>query len=796
MSILGYPGCDKCPLRDRPAVRSSGPAHAKLLIIGEAPGQTEVKELKPFVGPSGKLLRASLQAVGLKPDEARITNTVLCHPEKNETPNAEAIACCHQRLVDEVRLTKPEKILLLGATSLNLLGKGSITRMRGLSREFEGALTMATYHPAAILRNPDLFRDFSFDLQKLARLDRPIPHLIPEMLIVEDYVTGVQLLTLMREQCGVVTCDLETTGTDPRSDKILAIGFGVEVEGKGEIAIIIPREMLDELKDQLWWFFSNAEGRIAFHNIKFDISFLRVWFGNNRFTFAHPVDTMLMVYAQDERGVASETKGMAYFTAGLKDQSRLRFDIPDYHWDFDEFFSLPDGVKNWLQFYAYLAMDVITTLKLYKQLREELDDESVKLYPMVENLLSRGALAFSQIELQGFPIDRPYLEELRAQTQAKVDEMLVELQEMARVASGGTIEEFLPSSPVQVRKVAALWNFKPASFEKEVLQVEIEVGKWPEDCKAFFRKLLDYRQRTKVLSTYVDGILKRLSDDDRIHPDFQMHGTDTGRLSCRNPNLQNIPTIMGSEIKHAFIAPPGWFLLNADYSQLELRVAAWYSRDEALLEAFRTGRDVHRWVASLMFHKPMEEISSFERYLAKYLDFGLLYGRTARGLMEGMEAVYILQTTGKAMTVAEADQLQKDFFNAFPGLTTFIAAQHRFVRANQFVETPTGRRRRFPFIDRASAASVERKAVNTPIQSLASDMTLTAIIRLCDVLDPAEAYVVSSVHDSIMLLAREDVVVSTCEVVRTIMSTPAIDGFDVPLKAEIAVGHRWSQMKE
>lgn len=1094
--IPGYDGCLRCPLRDRPSTRPSGPANAAVMIIGEAPGQTEAKNGIPFVGPSGKLLRASLRSVGVDPDFVYITNTVACHPEENATPTAEAIACCHDRLVAEIEHVQPKKILLLGSTALSLLGpKQSVSRTRGLGHMYNGAFTIATYHPAAILRNPDLFRDFSHDLQKLVSRTRPQERLIPEYLIVEDKVQGSNLLDLMRS-ASVISCDLETTGTDSLHDKIIAIGFGISVESYGEIGIIFPKEMVEVMKWSILTFLSNFEGKIVFHNIKFDMSFIRVWAEKIDFKLKHPVDSMLMVYAQDERGIPQEQKGQAYFTAGLKDQSRLRYDIPDYHWDFDEFYALPEDVRNWGQFYAYLAMDVICTLKLYWDLSAELDGESERLMPLVENLLTPGALAFSQIELRGFPIDRAYLEVLKVETEQQALAMVEELKVMAREASGGVINDFLPSSPKQVREMAKVWKFNPPSFEKDVLQVEIELGKWPDECKTFFSKLLEYRQISKVLQTYIVGILTRLGEDDRIHPDFQMHGTDTGRLSCiaqgtmieivrdvskfprgipiedvkvgdlaysytddgdlvirpvtatlyqgtkkvcrvhwrssygregfvdltpdhkvrlssnewrrsdelrpgdsllsmgrsedylfptggeifldhrfvasqvvgdvtgkvvhhrdgnhynnvpsnleilsdsahksyharlaqdegrsayrsrpleshprwlnlsretirmsleasgwsvlgaaialgydfnsfkghviragfdleelkkknregrrdqilasaknardaysrqarernnhkvvrveilegevpvydltiddtwkmvaneiciancRNPNLQNIPTIMGPKIKHAFIAPEGWKLFNCDYSQLELRVAAWFSRDDALMEAFRTGRDIHRWVASLMFKKPMDQITSFERYLAKYLDFGLLYGRSARGLLEGMEATYIIKTTGKAMTEKEADALQKDFFDAFPGLVKYINNQHRFVNANLFVESPTGRRRRFPFVDNRSRGSMERKSVNTPIQSFASDCTLTAIIRLVEILDPSYAYVVSSVHDSIMLLVRDDYVDAVKEVVHQVMSTPPIAGFDVPLKAEIAVGQRWSQMKD
>lgn len=598
------------------------------------------------------------------------------------------------------------------------------------------------------------------------------------------------------ESASVLSCDLETTGVDPITNEILSIGFGVQTVDGDYLGIIFVREVLEELKVLLLDFIREAPGTMCFHNIKFDVSFLRQWAGDDRYRPRHPIDTMLMGYVGDERGLSNEGSGMAYFTAGLKDHARLRYDIPDYHYPFDEFLALPEDCRPWEEMYVYQAMDVVTTLRLYYDLRRSLDEESEKLVGLVENLLTPASLAFSSIELRGFPIDRGYLEDLERTVSIELANIVFDLKKKAKEVLGDETFEFNPGSSKQVRRVAEAWKFTPPSFEKEALQVELDLGKWPEDCKEFFRQLLVFRQKDKVRGTYIRGLLDRADDDGRVRPDFQLHGTDTGRLSCRNPNFQNIPTIMGPMIKKAFIAPPGWKLINADFSQLELRVAAWYSRDENMLRAFRDGLDIHRWVASLMFKKPPEEITSFERYLAKYLDFGLLYGRSARGLLDGMEAAYIVKMTGKPMTIQEADALQKAFFDGFPGLVTFIEAQHRVVRRDQFVETPMGRRRRFPYIDRSNIGSVERRAVNTVIQSLASDMTLTSIVRLDRTLDPSRAYVVSTVHDSIMLLSLDECLGETIEQVRRTMETPCIPEFDVPLRVDIGWGQHWGEAKD
>ena len=1096
--IDGYSGCLKCPLFSRPPVFGFGPQTSKIMIIGEAPGKTEVQERRPFVGKSGQLLRQSLKLVNIDPQSVRITNTVICHPEGNATPNTTMIAQCRERLLEEIRETCPDKILLLGGTAVSLMGWKSVVRARGLGSwlELEGKriYVVATYHPAAVLRSPDLFRDFIFDLQKFSSHNEPITHLLPSLLPLPETVQEINAYMEWLKGASVVSCDLESTGVEPTRDRITAIGFGVMTEGQGPVAVIIPYEMIEASKEAIIDFVRTFPGKLVFHNIKFDMSFLRVWSGDETLTPVCPKDTLMMVYALDERGSSNENSGMAYFTAGLKDQSRLRYDIPDYHFDFDEFLSLPDGEKPWWPLYAYLAIDVSVTVKLYLDLESELEGESEKLMPLVDRLLVPGALAFGLIETRGFFVDVPYLKELEVSLSEEIQKIRLDLDYRARSA-GWDKDDFNPGSHKQIAELAQLWKFTPTSFEKEVLQVEIELGAWPQDCKEFFRTLLEYRQKDKVLGTYVKGILKRVDGNGRLHSDFLLHGTDTGRLSCiaqgtmieivrdvskfpqgipiedvkvgdlaysytddgdlvirpvtatlyqgtkkvcrvhwrssygregfvdltpdhkvrlssnewrrsdelrpgdsllsmgrsedylfptggeifldhrfvasqvvgdvtgkvvhhrdgnhynnvpsnleilsdsahksyharlaqdegrssyrsrpleshpgwlnlsretiwmsleasgwsvlgaamalgydfnsfkghviragfdieelkkknregrrdqilasaknardaysrqarernnhkvvrveilegevpvydltidgtwkmianeiciancRNPNLQNIPALMGPMIKRAFIAPEGWELWNCDFKQMELRVAAYFSRDENMIKAFRDGIDIHRWVASLMFHCTIDQVTSLQRYLAKYVDFGLLYGRSARGLLEGMEAVYILQTTGKAMTTKEADDLQAAFFNGFPQLRGYIESQHQFVVKNQYVETPTGRRRRFPYIDRQTMGSVQRKSVNTPIQSLASDMTLNAIIKLTDYLDPREAYIVSSVHDSIMLQVREDCRERLKPRIYETMKTPVIPEFDIPLDVDIEIGPNWAEVK-
>jgi DNA polymerase-1 len=195
-----------------------------------------------------------------------------------------------------------------------------------------------------------------------------------------------------------------------------------------------------------------------------------------------------------------------------------------------------------------------------------------------------------------------------------------------------------------------------------------------------------------------------------------------------------------------------------------------------------------------MFGKPPEEISYFERYLAKYVDFGLIYGRSARSLVEGWEMEYLAQQGGERWTQKQAETFIEKFLGQFPQLKAWLANQERLVHSQHYIETLTGRRRRFPLITPQTRGSAERQARNSPIQSFASDINLSAMIKLHDLLDPREARILYSVYDSISFEIREDVLEKNIDVIKAVMEKPPIPLL-VPLRVDVEVGPRWSETK-
>lgn len=809
--------CENCPLKDRPTAPGSG-ASGGLMIIGEAPGLTEAKTQKPFQGPAGNLLRTTLKAAGIDESQIWFSTAVLCHPPGNKLIPSTVVSCGN-RLAAEIREVRPTKILMVGATALQAIAKNPelettypksrtypITRNRGLGVTVRDKLTgfetfaVATWHPAAILRDEDLFRDFADDIVKIGRQDAPKPP--PK--IHEIRVRSIDHLRDMLSFIGkasVVSCDLETSGLSPIDDEILSIGFGVEtVGGKFDgVAIILPVEIVREVVTPfiIEKFINEFPGTMVFHNGKFDYQFL-FKYCDDVLTPQNPADTMLMRYLQDERGADDEdTKDKRHSPSqGLKTIAQVRYDVPDYHFDWKAFYETPFDERDWDSLYKYHAIDCVLTAKVYFELKAELLEEDPDLMNVHDEILAPASLAFSEIELHGALIDQEYLRGVEVQLRGEIEVLRASLQVLA---SRYGIEDFNPNAHPTVKKLFVdLMKLPLKNTEKEsLLMARSSVT---EEERMYIDLLMEFRVKTKTLSTYVLGILKRCDSDSAIRSDFKLNGTATGRLSSANPNLQNIPTLMGPIIKNAFIARPGCVLIELDESQAELRVAGILSGDATIIKAYREGRDIHRDVAAAMFKKLAEAITHFERYLAKYVDFGVIYGRQAASLASGWEMQYYEEQSGqKGWTVAEAQFFLDEFLNGFPGLRDWIKQMHRDVQKNHFVKTLTGRRRRFPFIQRSNLSAIQRQAVNSVIQSLASDICLTALIAIQRQIRKFGASVILTVHDSIMIecpIEHVDAVIEISKYEMAINLPRQVPRDILPFKADYAYATRWGEIEK
>jgi len=307
--------------------------------------------------------------------------------------------------------------------------------------------------------------------------------------------------------------------------------------------------------------------------------------------------------------------------------------------------------------------------------------------------------------------------------------------------------------------------------------------------------ILEYRQIQKLLGTYIDAIPPLLDTDSRLHAKFLQAGTTTGRMASADPNLQNIPirTERGRAIRHAFVASEGFTLVALDYSQIELRIAAFLSKDETLCEIFRSGRDVHREVAAKVFNVAPDAVDAEMRRRAKIINFGILYGMGVNALKAQL-----------GTSIGEAHQFMDDYFHTFKRLAEYLEETKGFARKNGFTETLYGRRRQFPEMKSPLPyvrAQAERTAINAPIQGTQADIIKLAMVRIDEMLHveqaTKDAYLLLQIHDELVYEIREERAVALAAKIRAIMETvvSSSEANNVPIIAEARKGINWGVLQ-
>ena len=301
--------------------------------------------------------------------------------------------------------------------------------------------------------------------------------------------------------------------------------------------------------------------------------------------------------------------------------------------------------------------------------------------------------------------------------------------------------------------------------------------------------LLQYRQLVKLNGTYVEGLLRLVDADGRVHSFFDQVATATGRISSSEPNLQNIPvrTEEGKEIRQAFLPRKGWVLLDADYSQIELRLMAHFSGDTAMVEAFRTGQDVHTRTASEIFDVPLDEVTSQLRSRAKAVNFGLIYGISGFGLA---------RNTG--VSPAEARAFINKYFAKYPGVKNFMDETAQAGEEKGYAETLMGRRRYLPELKSSKSVIREfgrRAAMNTPVQGTAADIIKLAMVRVDEALRAAglRSRLILQVHDELLLECPPEEAEQAAALLKQAMEE--VITLAVPLEAEVQQGGSWAEAK-
>jgi DNA polymerase-1 len=385
------------------------------------------------------------------------------------------------------------------------------------------------------------------------------------------------------------------------------------------------------------------------------------------------------------------------------------------------------------------------------------------------------------MELTGVRVDVDFLSQLAS----RYDREIAAIEKRIHESVG---EPFNINSTQKLREILfGRLGLKPARKTKTGYSTDVDVLNALAGEHEVVALLLDYRQKVKLKNTYIDALPRLVHPDTgRVHTSFNQAVTTTGRLSSSDPNLQNIPirSAEGREIRRAFVARDAdWVMLDADYSQIELRILAHLSGDEELRRAFLEDADVHRRTAALVMKVPPEEVSDDMRGRAKAVNFGIVYGMGARGLGQSLD-----------ISVDDARRFIDDYFRSYPGVKRFIDDTIAKARENRSVSTLLGRTRSLPDIDSnnpGTRAFSERIAVNTPVQGTAADVIKLAMLEIDREIRRRglASRMILQVHDELLFDVRRDELDAMRELVRERMES-AID-MSVPLKVDMGVGENW-----
>jgi DNA polymerase-1 len=297
-----------------------------------------------------------------------------------------------------------------------------------------------------------------------------------------------------------------------------------------------------------------------------------------------------------------------------------------------------------------------------------------------------------------------------------------------------------------------------------------------------------WRELTKLQNTYVDVLPKLVNPKTgRVHTTFNQAVTATGRLSSSDPNLQNIPIRgeLGQEIRKTFIAEPGYKLISADYSQIELRIVASLAEDDKMIEIFKRGEDIHRATAAVVNNVPLDKVTKEMRSAAKQVNFGVLYGMGSYGLSARVD-----------LTQYEAKQFIDKYFSEFSGVKKYLDATMAFARESGYVETLFGRRRYIPEINVSNfqiRSGAERMAINHPVQGTAADLMKMAMVAISLKLPEKTARMLSQVHDELVFEVREDLVDEVSKIIKDAMEN--VVKLRVPVVAEVNAADNWGEVK-
>jgi DNA polymerase I-like protein with 3'-5' exonuclease and polymerase domains len=587
-----------------------------------------------------------------------------------------------------------------------------------------------------------------------------------------------------------VCLDTETLGLDPYSPEGYLISVQLTYKpGQADVVRFNSREESRAVRagdytglwSQLCWLLTSPQVSLVGANFKYDQNWLTVQWGLPECTNCKFDTTLVGSLLDENRGnslnvhakVELATLG-GYDDAFNQKHDKSRMDLA--------LATDPDG------FLAYAGGDTDACYQVADRFRTKLAQDH-SLANFYATILHPAARAYESVERVGWHVDVPYMEWLRDELKTEI----ARLDKEARTLIGGRLiakHRDRKTGLLNIGKASLLKDFMFSSMGLN-LKPKMRTGKTDEPstaldhllqfdkdpkAKEFIAVLKEYNSACKTLSTYIVGFLQHLRSDGRFHPSYFMHsgfnehnaegGAVSGRLSVRDPAIQTIPsrTVWANRIRQAFIAPPGYVIVGQDYSQGELKITACLANEENMIDAYRKGIDLHSITASTLSGYKLDDFMALKktdyekwdriRYLGKAGNFGLLYGMSPEGFKNYAKFEY-----GLELTDDEAEEKHSAFFKLYPGLHPWHDAYRNFARRCGFVRSPLGRVRHIPTIkspDRFTASRAGRQAINSPVQSTLSDMSLWSAAILWKMGAFKVAPMFGMVHDAQYYYVPED----------------------------------------
>lgn len=614
-------------------------------------------------------------------------------------------------------------------------------------------------------------------------------------------------------KCDLVGFDIETTGEGKKGGlspfnpgaRILTAAFASETD-----AYWLDVNYTDKLtlNSDFITLLNALKDKLVIHNRPFDVLFTKVITG---VSLDKTQDSMLVHYLVDENQRLG-LKQLAFSILGWTDYAE---DVKSATKETQDFATVPLDELG-----LYNCLDSSACLHVYREGIRRLPDQNLyKFLLSIQNM-------YINASLNGVPVDLEYIAEYKARILAEKEAILNEIYQYPEIEEAAKVVGALENDLIDKELFLTAGKVKYLSKKKvdpEMVEYDIMkprhllallsvINKVPEErtpkggvslaaatLQGIDHPIVQRLSRVKTISTiastFIGGFLEKVKPDGKVHPNFTLTRTVTGRTACSDPSLQQIPR--DKEVKNFFYVPEGYKLLQFDFAQAEIRVIASFANDKNLIDAILKGTDMHKEVASFMYQKPVEEITKDERQAAKALNFGVVYGMGAMALAKNL-----------GITQEEADDKLSRYMEQFSGVKRWIDETHSYARKHLHVVTPLGRVRHLPEIalpDRQAVSGALRQAQNAPVQATASDLTLWLLYHVFINMNREKAHFLISVHDSGVYAVKEEYMEEFIDILGKGINklNQTFTFLKVPMKIDISIAEpdetgksRWGNVEE